>query len=92
MIAIFSIQNLPDRTKELETLWEWFVTKSKEEEVINKIRKNILDSWKRCQAAGVDPKQLQTKPALSDLQLNNLLEESELFRSQSQLLTIYILK
>ncbi|AIE58967.1 sigma-54-dependent Fis family transcriptional regulator [Bacillus methanolicus] len=80
MIAIFSIQNLPDRTKELETLWEWFVTKSKEEEVINKIRKNILDSWKRCQAAGVDPKQLQTKPALSDLQLNNLLEESELFQ------------
>jgi transcriptional regulator of acetoin/glycerol metabolism len=80
MIAIFSIQNLPDKTKELETLWEWFVTKSKDEVVVNKVRKDVLDSWKRCQKIGVNPRQLQTKPALSNLQLNNLLEESELYQ------------
>lgn len=79
MIAVFSIQNLPDKTKELETLWEWFVTNSKDEVVVNKVRKDVLDSWKRCQNKGVNPRQLQTKPALSNYQLNNLLEESELY-------------
>ena len=43
MIAVFSIQNLPDKTKELETLWEWFVTNSKDEVVVNKVRKDVLD-------------------------------------------------
>lgn len=52
MIAVFSIQNLPDKTKELETLWEWFVTNSKDEVVVNKVRKDVLDSWKRCQNKG----------------------------------------
>jgi transcriptional regulator of acetoin/glycerol metabolism len=80
MIAVFSIQNLPDKTKELERLWEWFVTKSKDEVIVNKVRKDVLDSWKRCQSKGVNPRQLQTKPALSNLQLNNLLEESELYQ------------
>ncbi|MBE3570242.1 MAG: sigma-54-dependent Fis family transcriptional regulator [Bacillales bacterium] len=80
MIAVFSIQNLPDKTKELEKLWEWFVTKSKDEVIVNKVRKNVLDSWKRCQNKGVNPRQLQTKPALSNLQLKNLLEESELYQ------------
>jgi sigma-54 dependent transcriptional regulator, acetoin dehydrogenase operon transcriptional activator AcoR len=81
MISFFSIQNLPDKTKELETLWEWFVTKSKEEVVVNKVRKNVLDSWKRCQDKGVNPRQMQTKPALSDLELKGLLEQSELYHA-----------
>lgn len=46
---------------------------------MNKVRKDVLDSWKRCQNKGVNPRQLQTKPALSNYQLNNLLEESELY-------------
>ncbi|WP_027417784.1 sigma-54-dependent Fis family transcriptional regulator [Aneurinibacillus terranovensis] len=79
-ISIFSMHNLPDKKKELGFLWEWFVTKSKEEVVVNNVRKNVLDSWKRCQVTGVNPRQLQTKPALSNLELNNLLEESELYQ------------
>jgi sigma-54 dependent transcriptional regulator, acetoin dehydrogenase operon transcriptional activator AcoR len=79
-ISIFSTHNLPDKTKELGTLWELFVTNPWEEVVSDKVRKNVLDSWKRCQETGVDPRQLQTKAALTDYELNQLLKESELYQ------------
>lgn len=79
-ISIFSTHNLPDKTKELENLWEMFVTKSWEDKITGKIRKNVLDSWKRCQETGVNPRQLQTKVALTEYDLNLLLKESELYQ------------
>jgi transcriptional regulator of acetoin/glycerol metabolism len=79
-ISIFSTHNLPGKTKELGTLWEMFVTKSWEDIISDKIRKNVLESWKRCQEIGVDPRQLQTKAALTDHELNQLLKESELYQ------------
>lgn len=79
-ISIFSTHNLSNRTKELEILWERFVTKSWQDEIAGNIRKNVLDSWKRCQKTGVDPRQLQTKVALSKDNLTDLLQESELYQ------------
>jgi transcriptional regulator of acetoin/glycerol metabolism len=79
-LSIFSTHNLPDKTKELGTLWEIFVTKSCADVLSDKLRKNVLDSWKRCQETGVDPRQMQTKAVLTDNQLHQLLKESELYQ------------
>ncbi|MGG3739231.1 sigma-54-dependent Fis family transcriptional regulator [Aeribacillus pallidus] len=79
-ISIFSTHNLPDKTKELENLWEMFVTKTREDDITGKIRKNVLESWKRCQETGVDPRQLQTKMALTEYDLKYLLNDSELYQ------------
>jgi transcriptional regulator of acetoin/glycerol metabolism len=79
-ISIFSTHNLPNKTKELEALWELFVAKSREDAISDKVRKNILNSWKRCQETGVNPRQLQTKAALTEYELNQLLKKSELYQ------------
>lgn len=79
-ISIFSTHNLPDKKRDLETLWEMFVASSWEDKIAGKIRKNVLDSWNRCQETGVDPRQLQTKAALTEYDLNHLLKESELYQ------------
>lgn len=85
-ISIFSTQNLPEKAKELDTLWERFVTNASDEVVSKSIRNSILASWKRCQSTGVDPKQTQTKPTLTFPELNALLKESELFQAAKPLL------
>ncbi|ASS90201.1 sigma-54-dependent Fis family transcriptional regulator [Aeribacillus composti] len=79
-ISIFSTHNLPDKKRDLETLWEMFVERSWEDKISGKIRKNVLDSWSRCQETGVDPMQLQTKAALTEYELNHLLKGSELYQ------------
>ena len=54
--------------------------RSWEDKISGKIRKNVLDSWSRCQETGVDPMQLQTKAALTEYELNHLLKGSELYQ------------
>lgn len=78
-ISVFSTHNLPDKNKELGELWERFVTESFKDSVPEKVRKNVLESWKRCQSQDVNPRQLQATSALSDLDLKLILQESELY-------------
>ncbi len=78
-ISIFSTKNLPEKTKELLTFWEFFVSNKQNEIVPRKIRTNILASWKRCQETGINPQQLQAKPALNHSELSGVLMESELY-------------
>lgn len=79
-MSIFSTHDLPIKTKELEELWELFVAELQEDARFNKVRKNILHSWKRCYETGVNPAQLQTKLALAESDLNQLLQTSELYQ------------
>lgn len=77
LLALFSTTNLSAKTKELENLWEKFVTGGNP--YSKNLRKSILDSWNRCQEYGVDPHQKRTNLSLSKEQLNNLLQNSQLF-------------
>ncbi len=79
-ISIFSTRNLSDRTRELANLWGRFVSNTWGDIKSDKIRRNILESWKRCQENEVNPKQLQTNSFLTDLDLKNVLKESELYK------------
>ncbi len=79
-ISIFSTKNLPDKNKEFELLWERFVTKDLPGDTPTLLRKNIIESWQRCQENGVDPNQIHTKHALPDNDLNQLIKESELYQ------------
>ena len=71
---------MPDKTRELGTLWEKFITKSSKDSFPEKVRKNVLDSWKRCQEKEIDPRQLQATSALSDFDLKQVIQESELYQ------------
>ncbi|MFB6468216.1 sigma-54-dependent Fis family transcriptional regulator [Cytobacillus sp. Hz8] len=79
-LSIFSTQNLQEKTKELGTLWERFITRSKQDTLPEEMRKNVFDSWKRCQDKGVNPIQVQVKSAVPDSDFNKLLEDSELYQ------------
>ena len=80
-VSIFSAQNLPEKTKELRTFWEFFFSNNNSEIVLSKIRSTILASWKRCQETGINPRQSQTKPAFSHSELTTLLKESEIYHA-----------
>lgn len=79
-LSIFSTQNLQDKAKELGLLWERFISSSIQDTSPVGIRENVFNSWKRCQGKGINPIQVQAKPALLDSDLNGLLENSELFQ------------
>ena len=79
-ISVFSTQNLPDKMRELGKLWERFITKSSKDSFPEKVRKNVLDSWKRCQDQDINPRQLQATSALSDFDLKQVIQESELYQ------------
>lgn len=80
-ISVFSTNNLLDKTRELDAIWERFITKSFTDSFPEKVRKNVLDSWKRCQEKEINPRQLQAKPALPEFDLHQLLRESELYQA-----------
>ena len=79
-ISIFSTKNLLDNARELNSIWERFITKSSSDLFPEKIRKNVLDSWNRCLDLDINPRQLQAKSALSNFDLHQQLKESELFQ------------
>ncbi|WP_458413964.1 sigma-54-dependent Fis family transcriptional regulator [Schinkia sp. CFF1] len=79
-ISIFSTDNLIAKTKELEAFWEKFVSKVKEDIQHYQLRKDILNSWKRRQESGVNPGQMQTEAALTEDQMRQITEQSELYQ------------
>ncbi|WKB34796.1 hypothetical protein QS257_12900 [Terrilactibacillus sp. S3-3] len=91
-MSIFSTHDLPSKTKELENLWDTYIVKCREEAITDKIRENVLHSWKRCQNAGVDPAQERTKLILTDHELNDLLKTSEIYRVAKRLSINYFIK
>lgn len=79
-VSIFSTQNLTEKTNELTTLWELFMTNSFSETLSVQMRQSVLDSWNRCLSAGVNPAQLQTNTALAENDVKQILKESELYQ------------
>jgi len=65
--------------KEINLLWENFVSKGSNAETETHVRKDILESWKRCQTNGVSPLIKHANEAITRWELKELLTESELY-------------
>lgn len=76
-IAIHSVLEINEKKKELASKWEYFVSENQKPK---KIRSQIYQSWRRCQAYGVDPHQKQTSVSLSQDKLTELVQKSQLYR------------
>lgn len=78
--SVFSTKNLLDKTRELDSIWERFITKSSLDSFSEKIRKNVLDSWQRCLEQAINPRQQQAQSALPESDLQQLVKHSELYQ------------
>lgn len=78
--SVFSTKNLLDKTRELDLIWERFITKSSFDSFTEKIRKNVLESWQRCLEQAVNPRQLQAQSALPESDIQQLAKHSELYQ------------
>ena len=77
-LAFHSTNELPVKLKELENHWEHFMLEN-EKSVFNQIRKDVLDSWKRCQEYGVNPLQKQTNIKMNEDILMEEIRQSKLY-------------
>ncbi|MFB5283721.1 sigma-54-dependent Fis family transcriptional regulator [Peribacillus sp. Hz7] len=79
-LSIFSTQDLHNKVGEIKHKWEKFVTDpSNYTNLQTVVRRQILDSWSRCQSMGINPEQKQARTALTSFELEKLLSESELY-------------
>lgn len=77
-IAIRSASDLHNEMKELEAIWSRFVFEKREPK---RMRKQVYQSWKRCQTLGVNPLQKQTSIVLTDDQLVDWVNQSHLYQT-----------
>nr|WP_239094271.1 sigma-54-dependent Fis family transcriptional regulator [Bacillus sp. B15-48] len=71
-----------NKAGEIKQKWENFITDPfKLDHLQTVVRREILDSWSRCQSIGLNPEQKQAKTVLTSFELENLLSESDLFRA-----------
>lgn len=81
-LSIFSTQDLSNKVSEIKHKWETFVTNPDNyENLENVVRREILDSWSRCQSIGINPEQRQARTALTSFELETLLSESDLYHA-----------
>ncbi len=83
-MAIVSTKDLHMKTKELENLWGEYV--SGKNVKATKLRNLIYDSWQRCLHHGVDPNQKQTEIVISDSQLKERIQQSQLIQAAKPIL------
>lgn len=84
-MAILSTRNLDDKMREMEQLWEHFISGRPPLEK-ETLRNSILYSWKRCQEFGVNPKQTRTTISLSGSELPKLLQNWQLYNAARPIL------
>lgn len=79
-LSIFSTRDLDSKVSELKHKWESFMMNScNYAHLQTSIRSEILQSWNRCQSLGINPEQKQARTALTTLELEKLLSDSDLF-------------
>ncbi|NGQ95729.1 sigma-54-dependent Fis family transcriptional regulator [Brevibacillus sp. SYP-B805] len=74
-IAIHSISNIREEMEKLEENWNLFVFEKREPQ---SMRMQVYQSWKRCQTKGVNPLQKQSPIVLTDEQLVEWVNQSQL--------------
>jgi transcriptional regulator of acetoin/glycerol metabolism len=81
-LSIFSTSDLNHRVSELRHKWESFLIKPSNPATLQTtVRQEILNSWTRCHSLGINPEQKQTRKALTTLELEKLLADSDLYRA-----------
>ncbi len=81
-LSIFSTVDLHNKVGELKQKWELFLTNPSDSENLDTIvRREILNSWSRCQSIGLNPEQKQARTALTSFELEQLLIESDLYHA-----------
>lgn len=81
-LSIFSTQDLFNKAGEIKAKWENFITNPEKQESLQPVvRREILDSWSRCQTIGLNPEQQHARTALTSFELDKLLSESTLYRA-----------
>ncbi|MEH7238556.1 sigma-54-dependent Fis family transcriptional regulator [Bacillus sp. JJ1562] len=81
-LSIFSTEDLHSKVGELKQNWELFMTNPSDSIHLDTVvRREILNSWSRCQTIGLNPEQKQARTALTSLELEQLLSESDLYRA-----------
>lgn len=81
-LSIFSTNDLYKKAGELKNTWENFITNpSNSADLQMLVRNEIFKSWSRCQLIGLDPEQKQARTALTSVELEKILSESDLFRA-----------
>lgn len=79
-LSIFSTRDLDRKVSELRHEWESFMMNSyNHAQFSTTIRSEILHSWSRCQSFGINPEQKQARTALTTLELEKLLSDSDLY-------------
>ena len=79
-VSIFSIQDLHQKVGEIKHKWESFMTNPTiNDHLQTTVRREILNSWDRCQSIGLNPEQQQAKTSLTSYELESLLAESYLY-------------
>ena len=78
-LSIISTSNLRNRAGELRKTWEDFISNRNTKDLQDAIRNEILSSWSRCQSIGLNPGQKEARTALTSLELEKLLSESDLY-------------
>lgn len=77
-LAIQSSKDVSVQIKVLESAWYTFIYENREPD---RLRRDVFQSWKRCQTFGVNPRQKQTAIVLSDEQLHEWRLQSKLYRT-----------
>jgi sigma-54 dependent transcriptional regulator, acetoin dehydrogenase operon transcriptional activator AcoR len=86
-LSIFTTEDLHNKVGELKQKWELFVTNPANSDNLDTVvRREILNSWSRCQSIGLNPEQKQASTALTSFELEQLLSESDLYRTAKPLI------
>jgi sigma-54 dependent transcriptional regulator, acetoin dehydrogenase operon transcriptional activator AcoR len=86
-LSIFTTEDLHNKVGELKQKWELFVTNPANSDNLDTVvRREILNSWSRCQSIGLNPEQKQACTALTSFELEQLLSESDLYRTAKPLI------
>lgn len=77
-LAVYSVRDISKRRKQLEAQWEEFIVKKQSPK---DIRTTILESWERCKNYNLNPRQKQAPVTLSEDQLVELINTSNLYQA-----------
>lgn len=86
-LSIYSTHELNEKVKELKHKWKTFLANASNPDFLqNAVRREIWQSWNRCQSLGINPEQKQARTALTTWELERLLSTSDLYRAAKPLI------
>lgn len=82
-LSIHSPKDLNQKMKELESLWKRYMI---DNQIPERIRKDVFDSWKRSEEFGVNPQQKKTAIVWTEEEINEWTRRSSLYQISQPIL------